>query len=299
MKTKNEKIVILILAIIIVGSLIFIVKYFSFNFNFDLNLNLNWNFFLGVLVSIATVFMAIFAFFTWRLNDWQQKQFKNPVPEVYFSEPQVMAISKNDKKILINFLVYFLNTGLSPIIGSGIEHRIENLETGEKYKFRETRFFHDQDKSFGAVIPELYKLLPKIQPLQDLYKFNEIFKSFFDSIITKSNIEIFNPYPSQKIEELWSLKWQVPSEDYISEKEVDSYWVIQPHKLRIKRYYIKVPYNDKKYYSFKIKLILHYYCGSGLRELLKYKEFSIKPVIIGGDLCLYESELKTRTVFEG
>jgi len=291
MKTKNEKIAIIILAIIIVVSLIFIIKYFSSNF-----INLNGNFFLSILVSIATISMAVFAFFTWRINDWQQKQFSNPIPEIYFSEPQAMAVSKNDKKILINFLVYFLNTGLSPIIGAGIEHRIENLDTKEKYKFGETRFFHDQDKSFGVIIPELHKLLPKIQPLQGLYGFEQVFKFFCREIITKNNIEIFSPYPTQKIEELWSLNWQVPSKNYISEKEVDSYWVIQPNKLRIKRYYVKVPYNDKKYYPFNIKLILHYYCGSEPHELIKYKEFSIKPVI--ENLCLYENELKTRTVFK-
>ncbi|GAI21889.1 unnamed protein product, partial [marine sediment metagenome] len=185
----------------------------------------------------------------------------------------------------------------SPIIGSGIEHRIDNLESEEKYDFRETRFFHDQDKSFGVIIPELYKLLPKIKMFQELPKFHNIFKTFFDVFMAKSNIEISDPYPSQKIEELWSLEWEVPSEDYISEKVAEQYWVIAPHKLKIKRHYIKVPYNDRKYYSFKIKLILHYYCGSKPHELLRCKEFKIKPVTVGDALCFYKSELETSIVF--
>ena len=251
----------------------------------------------NILMAIATGVMAIFTVLTFYLNYWQQKQFKNPVPQIYFSEPQIMAISKTeDKKILINFLVYFLNSGTSPIIGAVIEHRISNIETGEKYKFGKTRFFGDQDKPFGVTIPELYKLLPRIKKIQDFYGFEQMFKIFYGEIMEKYGIEIFSPYPMQKVEDLWALKGQTLKEDYISETELDSYWVISPYKLKIKRYYIKVPYSKEKYYSFKVKLILHYYCGSKANEILRSKEFKIKPVIIGKSLCFYENELKTRKV---
>jgi len=240
----------------------------------------------NTLMAIATGVMAIFTVLIFYLNYWQQKQFKNPIPQIYFSEPQIVAISKTeDKKILINFLVYFLNSGTSPIIGSGIEHRISNIETGEKYKFGKTRFFGDQDKPFGVTIPELHKLLPRIKKIQDFYGFEQMFKIFYGEIMEKYGIEIFSPYPSQKVEDLWSLKGQHLSEEYI----MDYPWVIAPHKFKLIRWYIKVPYEDKKYYSFKIKLILHYYCGGKPSETLKSKEFEIKPVLIGDALCFYET----------
>ena len=250
------------------------------NFIFFVNMN------LGLITTISTAVMAVFTGLIWQVHYYQQKQYKNPTPEIYFSEPQVLAISRKDKKVLITFLVYFLNAGLSPIIGSGIEHKIENLETKEKYDFGKTRFLCDEmDKSFGSVIKEIYKLLPKIEKLQDLYKFEDLLPTFFSEIKEREGVEIFAPYPGQRLEELWSLKGRHIPEEYI----MDYPWVIAPHKFKLIRWYIKVPYKDKKYYSFKIKLMLHYYCGSKSSESLKSEEFKIKPVVIGKELCFYES----------
>jgi len=240
----------------------------------------------GVIMVLATVVMAVFTGLTWKLNHWQLTQYKNPTPEIYFSEPQALAISKKDKKILITFLVYFLNTGLAPIIGTGIEHRIKNLTTKEKYDFGKTRFLCDEnDKPFGLLIPETYKLFRKVGKFQDLYKFEDILPAFFSEIKKRENIEIFPPYPGQRIEELWSLKGRELSEEYI----FDYPWIIAPHKFKLIRWYIKVPYEDKKYYSFKIKLILHYYCGRRPTEILKFKEFEIEPMTIGDSLCFYSA----------
>lgn len=262
--------------------------------------DLDINTIVDYLPKIAPIFLAIFAWLTWKLNEWQQEKFKNPIPEIYFSEPQILATSENDKKALITFLIYFLNTGTSPIVGSGIEHRVGNLDTGQKYKFRETRFFHSTDDSFGMIVKGLEAKLSFINNFLETPHLRDGFETIFNihcPEVLENNIKIRNLYPSQKIEELWELNWKVPSKDYISERETDSYWIINPNKIRIKRYYIKVPCDNSRH-SFQIKLILHYYCGSEIRERLKFKEFKIKPIIIGDSLCLYDSEIKERTVFD-
>lgn len=257
------------------------------------------NFFKDYLPYFTSFFIALFAFFTWKLNKWQQEQFKSPVPEFYFSEPQDLAISEKDKKILVTFLVYFINTGTSPIIVSGMEHRIINLENGKKYKFGETRFFYQNDEIFGMIYEGLNKI-PKLKEFQEKDGWEKIFnKTFntFNPVAESDKIIISNPSSCQKIEELWGINYDVPSLKYVSEKEIDSYWAMKPNKLRIKRYYVKIPY-DQLSSSFQIKLILHYYCGDGKKEKTKIKNFKIKPVMLAESFCFYTADIDERTKLE-
>lgn len=45
----------------------------------------------------------------------------------------------------------------------------------------------------------------------------------------REKIEIFVPYPGQRLEELWSLKSRYLSEEHI----MDYPWVIAPHKFKL------------------------------------------------------------------
>jgi hypothetical protein len=253
----------------------------------DKTINITILFFYNIQ-NYSSIFIALFAFLTWKLNSWQQEQFKNPIPEFYFSEPQDLAISKKNNKILITFLVYFTNTGTSPIIVSGIEHRIIDINNKEKYEFGKTRFFGEFDEVFGTTTKGL-RNIPKLKKLQENIGWENTFKTLFDTFNPKisEDIIISNPYPSQKIEDLWSLNWQVPSGEYVSEKEIDSYWTIKPNELKIKRYYIKIPHDYKTFNPFQIKIVLHYYCGSKTEERLRTKNFKIQPVLGVNDSFLY------------
>jgi len=222
-----------------------------------------------IMMAIATIVIAVFAYLTWRLNNWRQKQYKNPSPEIYFEESyQILAKSKN--RILITFLAYFVNTGLSPIIGEGIEHRIKNLETKENYKFGETRFTGQYDKHFGGLTETIQKFPP----------------AFSDNkTMLVNNVEIFPPYPLQDLKELWR-----PGETIIDKEYIINYpWIISPHKFRWIRWYAVLPYKANHYYPFRIGLILHYRYGGKQNSISKNKDVKIKPLTIGDGICFYET----------